>query len=145
MTIYFDASFLVSLYSSDANTVAALGAIEVERGGFWTTTFGEFEFINMLALRVFRKHDTPQQSQHSLTLFQQDLRSHVFRIMPMPEDVFLRARQLSQETTQKMGTRASDVLHVAAALELGVEGFFTFDRQQARLAEMMKLKVNRLP
>jgi predicted nucleic acid-binding protein len=41
-----------------------------------------------------------------------------------------------------MGTRTSDLLHIAAALELGADVLYTFDRQQRRLAKEMKLKIN---
>ena len=142
MTIYFDASFLVSLYSSDTNSAAALVAIQKDPGEFWTTTFGQFEFINTLGLRVFRRHDTPRQLRSALDLFDRDLRSGVFRLMPLHDNIFSRAAQLSRDTTARSGTRASDSLHVAAALELGADLFYTFDRQQAKLAKEMKLQTN---
>lgn len=142
MTIYFDASFLVSLYSLDANSASAFTTIQTGPGEFWTTTFGEFEFVNALALRVFRGHDTHQQSRASLSLFERDLRTGVFQVMPLTDDIFSRATKLSRETTPQMGTRASDVLHVAAALALGADGFYTFDRQQGKLADAVKLKTN---
>lgn len=142
MTIYFDASFLVSLYSSDANSAAAVVAIQKDPGEFWTTTFGHFECINTLGLRVYRRHDTPRQSRSALDLFERDLRSGVFRLMPVHDNIFSRAAQLSRDTTASSGTRASVILHVAAALELGADLFYTFDRQQAKLAQEMKLNTN---
>jgi predicted nucleic acid-binding protein len=106
------------------------------------TTFAEFEFLNALALRVFRKQDPPEQYRSAVAGFEQDIRSGVFQLSPLPESVFIRGRQLSRQMTLPMGTRASDVLHVAAALEMGADTLFTFDRQQAKLAEAMKLKTN---
>jgi hypothetical protein len=44
------------------------------------------------------------------------------------------ARQLSRRHTAKSGTRTLDILHVAAALVLHAESFYTFDRAQAQLA-----------
>jgi predicted nucleic acid-binding protein len=56
--------------------------------------------------------------------------------------VFDKARQLSWRTTSKLGTRTADLLHVAAALELGADYFYSFDKQQRKLAESLRLKVN---
>jgi predicted nucleic acid-binding protein len=59
---------------------------------------------------------------------ERDLLTGVFMLIPLPDGVFPRARQVSRETTARMGTRATDAVHVAAALELGAQGFYTFDR-----------------
>ena len=56
--------------------------------------------------------------------------------------MFERARQLSQETTAKLGTRTADLLHVAAALELGADFLYSFDQQQRKLAQAVRLKLN---
>jgi predicted nucleic acid-binding protein len=39
-------------------------------------------------------------------------------------------------------TRSFDILHVAAALELGATKFWSFDDRQKRLAEEVGLRVN---
>jgi len=39
-----------------------------------------------------------------------------------------------REHTATLGTRTSDTLHVAAALVLHADSFYTFGRAQARLA-----------
>jgi predicted nucleic acid-binding protein len=41
-----------------------------------------------------------------------------------------------------MGTRTADLLHVAAALELGVDYLYSFDQQQRKLARTVRLKMN---
>ena len=110
----------------------------------WISTFAQFEFLNAMALRVFRKEDPPAAYQSAVAAFEQDVRSGVFQLKPLPEAVFVRARQLSRQTTPNRGTRASDLLHVATALEMGAEMLYTFDRQQAKLAHAMKLKTNPL-
>ena len=48
---------------------------------------------------------------------------------------------LSAAHTEKLGTRASDVLHVAAAAALGVKEFYTFDARQKALAVKAGMKV----
>jgi hypothetical protein len=70
------------------------------------------------------------------------LRAGVFQLRPLPEAAFARARKLSRQTTPILGTRTADLLHVAAALELGVAGFFSFDLHQRKMAETAGLKLN---
>ena len=142
MTGYLDPSFLVSLYSSDDNFEAAVQAMQTFQGQRLVTTFGTLEVINAFGLRVFRKQVTSSQAQSSLDDFEQDLRAGVLQVCPLPEQVFEHARRLSQQTTATLGTRTADLLHVAAALELGVDRLFSFDKQQRKLAQVVRLKVN---
>jgi predicted nucleic acid-binding protein len=145
LNIYVDASFLVSLYSPDANSAAAVRTLHAAAAPLSITTFAELEVINALGLRVFRKEVSPPQAQSSLNDFAQDIRAGVFQLKPLPENVFLRARQMSRQTTARLGTRTADLLHVAAALELSSDWFYSFDRQQRKLAQAVRLKVNPLP
>lgn len=145
MNAYVDTSFLVSLYSVDANSAAAVQAMRAARRVLLLTTFAELEVVNALELRVFRKEVSPAQAHSSLNDFEQDLRSGIFQLKPLPDNVFGRARQLSRRTTPRLGTHTADLLHVAAALELGSDWFYSFDRQQRKLARALKLKVNPLP
>jgi hypothetical protein len=52
-----------------------------------------------------------------------------------------RTRQLSRQTTAKLGTRTADLLHVAA-LELEADYLYTFDVHQRKLAQSLRLKLN---
>ncbi len=142
MSFYFDTSFVVSLYAADSNSVVAARVMPPSANGLWLTTFTELEVVNALGLCVFRKVLSTSLALESLRAFEQDLRNGIFQLRPLTEAVYVRARQLSRETTPHLGTRASDLLHVAAALESGATNFYTFDRQQAKLAKEMKLKIN---
>jgi predicted nucleic acid-binding protein len=135
---YSDTSFLVSLYTPDANSVPARSAL-IEGRGLLITPFGEFEFANAIELRVFRKEITRSQANASLGKFRSNSSIFVFR--PIPQLTFERAMQLSREHTPELGVRGMDVLHVAIALELGAAVFFTFDRGQRRLARAAGLKI----
>jgi len=142
LKIYADTSFLVSLYSPDANSAAAAGTMHASSGDRFVTTFGELEVVNAIGLRVFRKEVSAVQAQSSLSDFEKDLRDGVFQLRGLPEPVFERARQLSRQTTAKLGTRTADTLHVAAALELGTDYLYSFDQQQRKLAQTVRLKLN---
>jgi len=142
LKIYADSSFLVSLYSADANWAAAARTMEDSRGECLITTLGELEVVNAFGLRVFRKEVSAAQAHSSLVDFAKDLRDGILRIWGVTDPILERARQLSQQTTAKMGTRTADLLHVAAALELGADFLYSFDQQQRKLAHAVRLKLN---
>jgi predicted nucleic acid-binding protein len=71
--------------------------------------------------------------------FSGDMESGVFRRAEFPEAAYRRAVSLAQRFCPTLGTRTLDTLHVACALELGAERFWTFDERQARLAEAVGL------
>ena len=144
MNIYADASFLVSIYSVDTNSTIAVELMTAKKGTLWVTSLAELEFVNALGLRTFRRQITSAEAKASRSAFKHDAVNGVFQRKPMPDIVFVRARQLSVQTTADLGTKTSDLLHVAAALELGADEFYTFDRQQGKLAKEMKLKINSL-
>jgi predicted nucleic acid-binding protein len=111
-------------------------------GECFVTTLAELEVVNVFELRVFRKEISATQAQQSLTDFEQDLRGGSLQLRALQESFFARARQLSRQTTAKLGTRTADLLHVAAALELGVDYLYSFDQQQRKLAQSVRLKLN---
>lgn len=142
MSGYADTSFLVSLYTQDANSGQAAPMILERREPILVTPFGEAEFVNSIEQRVFRKEITPAQAETSLQLFQRDLDSGSFLIgRPVPTPAYDRAVLLSRQHTRSLGTRAMDVLHVVLALELNASDFFTFDKDQAKLARRAGLTV----
>jgi predicted nucleic acid-binding protein len=142
LKIYADTSFLVSLYSPDANSVAAARTMQASTGERFVSVFGELEVGNAIGLRVFRKEVSATQAQSSLNDFEKDLRAGVFQLRPLTEQVFELARRLSRQTTPKLGTRAADLLHVATALELSADYLYTFDQHQRKLAQSVRLKLN---
>ena len=142
MKVYADTSFLVSLYSPDNNSVAAARTMKSSKGDRFVSVLGELEVINAVGLRVFRKEVSASQAQVALLDFEKDLRAGVFQLRPILEAVFERARQLSRQTTPKLGTRTADLLHVAAALELSADYLYTFDQRQRKLAQAVRLKLN---
>lgn len=111
-------------------------------GARFITILGDLEVVNAIGLRVFRKEITTGQAQSSLRDFERDLQDGVYELRGLPDPVFSRARELSRQTTAKLGTRTADLLHVAAALELGAEYLFSFDKRQRKLALAVQLKLN---
>ncbi len=142
LRVYVDTSFLISLYSPDANSTAAARILQIRKNIHLVSTFAELEAVNALELRVFRKEISRAQGKSSLRDLQNDLRQRVFQLFRLQEGAFERAQQISRQTTARLGTRTADVLHVAAALEVKADCLYSFDRRQRKLAQLLKLEVN---
>lgn len=142
---YLDTSVVVSLYSPDANSAAAVEFLQTCGDALLITTLCEVEAVNAFELRVFRKQITSSQAEVSLNDFALDLRNRVIQLRSLPELVFERTRQLSRQWTAALGSRTADVLHVAAALELGASNFYSFDLQQRKMAQAVGLTLNPFP
>lgn len=93
-------------------------------------------------LRIFRKELSNPQVKSALHAFDTDLQNRVFQLSPLPEQTFERARKLSRQTTARFGTRTADLVHIAAALELAADSLYSFDQQQRKLAQALRLKLN---
>jgi predicted nucleic acid-binding protein len=140
VSAYADTSFLVSLYTPDANSVRAATAIGRTPAVIVLTPLHFLELTNALELRVFRRELTAAEVRAALAAFRSDVESGVFRGVALPEDVFERARRLSHKHSARLGTRALDVLHVASALSLKADLLLTFDGRQRALARALRLK-----
>lgn len=116
--------------------------MQASEGDHFVTTFGRLEVVNAFALQVFRKEVSAAQARSSLDDFERDLRSGVVQLRLLTEQALDRARELSRQTTARLGTRTADLLHVAAALEMGAEFLYSFDKQQRKLARVLRLKLN---
>lgn len=108
------------------------------------TPLHNLELTNALELRVFRKELTVAEVKAAHGAFRSDMESGVFSFVSLPGEVFERARQWSQKHSARLGTRALDVLHVASALALKAEIFYTFDDRQRALARALRLRVSPL-
>src|SRR5271166_516359 len=108
----------------------------------WSQPSGKWNLSTPFLLRVFRNEVPAAQAQSSVEDFEKDLRNGIFQLRPLSDQAFDRTCELSRQTTPMFGTRTSDLLHVAAALELGVDCLYTFDKQQRKLAQAVRLKLN---
>jgi len=142
LKVYVDPSVIVSLYSADANSVASARLIQSAAAELLITAFGELEVINAMGLRVFRKEASRNQTESALAAFRADLQNGVFQNRALTDSMVERAGHISTQTAAKLGTRTADLLHVAAAIELGVDCLYSFDEKQRKLARSLHLNVN---
>ncbi len=62
--------------------------------------------------------------------------------VPLPwTDALRKAEHLSEDHAEKIGNRAADTLHVAAAMLAGARRFLSFDKRQRELAKEAGLEV----
>lgn len=135
MKAYADTGFLCSLYAPDAHTGAAVARIKLQALPLSVTWLHQLELRNALRLRVFRNEITTAQRDASLNAMLADLAANVLvhAVTPLM-DLTIEAERLSVLHSETLGTRSLDILHVAAALILGIPEFLTFDRRQHALA-----------
>ena len=142
MVAYADASFLVSLYGQDANSAEAQRLAAGLKAPFAFTPLLRHEARNAFRLAVFRNEITPGECREFLAAIEADIKTGALVEAPVAwAEVFAEAEALSAAHTEKLGTRASDVLHVASAAVLGAKDFFTFDTRQKALAVKAGMKV----
>ena len=73
-------------------------------------------------------------------MFENDRKGGLWVATAMPEHAFELCADLARRYGPKLGVRTLDSLHVACALELKAERFWTFDERQAKLAKAVGLK-----
>jgi len=110
-------------------------------GDCLVTVWESWKWSNAFGLRVFRREASAVEARSALANFEKDLprvfsSSELYRILS-----FKRARQCPNKRPPSLETHA-DLLHVAAALELGVDYLYSFDQQQRQLARTVQLKLN---
>jgi predicted nucleic acid-binding protein len=142
MVAYADTSFLVSLYGQDANSAPAQQLAATFKTPLAFTALLRHEARNAVRLAVFRKEITPVECQAVLAAIESDTKTGALVVTPVDwAEVYAEAEALSAAHAEKLGTRASDVLHVAAAAAIGVKEFYTFDIRQKALATKVGIKV----
>lgn len=139
--IYADTSFFVSVYITDSNSLAADQAIRSGvRPCFTPLHLAEWE--HAIAQQIFRGQLSLTTSRSIYQDLQHDLVAGLWERMPFPEDALARCSNLGHQHGPKLGVRTLDTLHVACALELKAERFWTFDERQAKLARAEGLKTS---
>jgi predicted nucleic acid-binding protein len=142
LNAYADTSFLVSLYTQDANSPRAIASLRTLREPLPFTPFHRLEFRNAIRQRVFRGELTAAERSAALQDLDDDLQDGVLIHAPVPWTATLReAERLGATHTETLGVRSADILHVAAALMLDAKELLSFDVNQRKLAAAEGLQV----
>lgn len=139
MTAYADSSFFVSIYLEDAHSKAAEQLLDSGMR-VWFTPLHAAEYAHAVAQQVFYKNLTMSEAQQVYRELEKDRASGLWIETEMPENVFGVCAEIARRHGPKLGVRTLDSLHVASALELKAERFWTFDERQGKLAKAEGLK-----
>lgn len=138
MSAYVDSSFLVSSYIPDAHSPSVdqrlAGAPRI-----YLTPLNRAELAHAINQQVFLKRIPRSQLQLAWSDFERDCSAGLWIRVEFPHSAWETSTGLARRYCPTLGVRTLDSLHVACALELKAERFWTFDERQARLAEAVGL------
>ena len=141
MTVYADSSFLVSVYVESRHSLAT-ETLLCPRPEVYVTPLMLAEWAHAIAGQIFRGQMSLSTAQQADVAFESDRKAGVWREAPVPEHAFDLCADLARRYGAKLGVCTLDSLHVACALELKAERFWTFDERQAKLARAVGLKAS---
>lgn len=140
MSIYADSSFFVSLYVMDRHSNEVQWLIS-QKPRLWFTPLHRAEWVHSIEQHVFRGQMSVSAAHRVYADFERDNSNGMWIETQLPDQVFERTTTLARAHVAHTGTRTLDTLHVAAALELNAERFWTFDDRQAKLAKAVGLRL----
>jgi predicted nucleic acid-binding protein len=139
LTIYADTSFFVSLYVKDAHSKAAdQMLVGGQRPSI--TPLHIAEWTHAIAQQVFRRQMTPGEAERLHRDFDDDRAARIWATISVPETALEVCADLGRHYGPKLGVCTLDSLHVACALELKAQRFWTFDNRQGKLARAAGLR-----
>ena len=139
--MYVDSSFLVSPYVQDSHSAEFLLRISTQPV-IRLTPFHTAEVAHAIHLHVFYKQLSAGAAARAWSEFQDDCHAGVWMIVGLPEKTWTACLDLAQRYGPTLGVRTLDSLHVACALELNADKFWTFDERQEKLAHAVGLDTN---
>ena len=138
MNVYADTSFLSSVYLPDAHSSEADRRMAL-CPNLLASPFGRAEFAVANYRQVFLRRVSEMDARRAWADFEADCRSNLLQTVEFPEAAWHKVVALAERFAATIGVRTLDTLHVACALELHVDKFWTFDERQANLAEAVGL------
>jgi len=139
LTVYADTSVLISLYVWNSHTLAARELMNPRPRVHWPP-FHRAKCFHALAKQVFQGRISLDQAEAAYSDLNGDLAAGTWLEIPVPESAFTICADVGRRNGPKLGVRTLDSLHVACALELKADYFWTFDERQAKLAKAQGLK-----
>jgi len=140
VTTYFDSSVIVACYIQEPRSRKARKELSAVVSAPFTPVL-DLEVRTVFRRMAGSNRLTASDSAGLLSQVDDDVAAG--RLLQVPLDLyamFARAELLSARYASRYLARSLDILHVAAALELGCTRFVTLDVRQARLARASGLK-----
>ncbi len=141
MSAYADTSALLKLYLPEVSSPQVVAWANTLTQALPLTPLLELELVNAVELRRHRREITSATGQHVLALVEADIANGILQRTPLDLTMWRKAVELARRHTAEAGCRSLDILHVAAALALRADLFYTFDQRQHDLARRAGLRV----
>ena len=141
MTIYADSSFIVSYYMQDVHSAETDRRMNLFPS-VWIIPLNRSELAHAIHQYVFRGKVSAVEAQLAWKDFEKDCSQRIWIPINLPERTWETTVDLAKRYGPTLGVRTLDSLHVACALELKAQRFWTFDERQGRLAEAVGLDTN---
>ena len=140
--LYVDTSIIVRLYVKEEYSLDASNRIIENNEAIPLTGFHDLEFTNAINLKLFRKEITENEADYIISKFHEhESKGVYYRPQLSWAETFRHAVDLSGNHTGNTGPRSLDILHVASALSIEADRFFTIDTRQSKLAYLAGLKI----
>jgi predicted nucleic acid-binding protein len=140
LSIYVDSSFLVSRYIEDSHS-SKVDHVLAEKPSVGLTPFNIAELSNAIFRQAFLKRLEVSKAQLAWGDFEQDCSTGIWVLLAFPDHAWETSVELAHQHGPTLGVRTLDLLHIACAVELNADAFWTFDERQARLARAVGLTV----
>lgn len=142
MRPYADASFIVSLCSTDVHTPMARKWLKTGDPVVRTSRLALFEAENAIRVSRLKASLSEQEEFKSLETIRRFTLEGFIELWEVPvRRLYPAARRLSQFHTKKAGYGAMDIIHVASAQDMGASVFLSFDQRQRQLASAEGMRV----
>jgi predicted nucleic acid-binding protein len=141
VSAFADTSFLFAFYFPRAVSEQAIARVEASPETPFVSSLVCYEFQQAVWFKVWLQAQgqslglSEPAALAVLAAFELDIEQRLWRVAaPDWEGVIARAVRLATSHTSRIGARAMDILHVAVALQLGVDEMLSFDANQRRMA-----------
>jgi predicted nucleic acid-binding protein len=139
LIVYADTSFQIAAYIVDAHSPVVASRI-AKRPKLCLTPFSRSEVANAIYRQSFIGRLSAVEIQRAWRSFEGDCAAGVWQGVAFPSPAWETCVDLARRFASSLGVRTLDSLHVACALELRADRFWTFDDRQTRLAEAVGLE-----
>lgn len=134
MNVYADSSFIASLYAQELHSAEADRRI-ASAPTVLLSPLHRAELAHAFSFQIFRSRISEARALTLWQEFEGDCNRGLWSCVNLPGRAWETSIELARHYGPALGVRTLDSLHVACALELRADRFWTFDDRQMKLAE----------
>ncbi len=146
-SVYWDTSCILALYVPEAISAQAATLAGEENKALISSAILEYEMTFALGAKEARGEISPGAAATVLAKFQSDLQRGRFLLVPLGQDIKVRASRIAANILQSHPPtllRTLDGIHIATALQLDAREILTADKRMADVSLLLGLKTGYL-